>query len=241
MPLFNNRKTKKVQIILRSKSRNKSISKSRSNSFTRKRNLIATRFVSKLNTYKSKILERNTKSRALTQKLRTKLVSALDTIQKSDDCSLCLSKIDLKEPITTLECGHKFHSRCLYNYINKTRDLRCPLCRASIELTSLDSNKLSEVLGLKLKSDAAEANVHTTRDMLDEATAYVTRMNEDIVYNPNLMAVMRRRLERATQARDEAHDMYNDALTRYRLAYMNYYTFMYVNNIDNIDNTRQIV
>ena len=239
MPLFNNR-TKKVAILetSRSKSRNKSKSRSKSNSFTRKRNLIATRFVSRLNTYKSKILERNTKSRALTQKLRTTLVSALDTIQKSDDCSLCLSKIDLKEPITTLECRHKFHSRCLYNYINKTHDLRCPLCRASIQLTSLDLYKLSEELALKLKSDAAEANVHTTRAMLDEATAYITQINEDIAYNPDLMAVTRRRLERATQARDEAHDMYNAALTRYRLAYMNYDTFMYVNNIDN---TRQIV
>lgn len=237
MPLFNNR-TKKVAILVSNKSRNKSRSRSKSNSFTRKRNLIATRFVSRLNTYKSKILERNTKSRALTQKLRTTLVSALDTIQKSDDCSLCLSKIDLKEPITTLECGHKFHSRCLYNYINKTHDLRCPLCRASIQLTSLDSNKLSEELALKLKSDAAEANVHETRAMLDQATAYVTRMNEDIVYNPELMAVMSRRLERATQARDEAHEMYNDALRLYTIAYMNYYTFMYVNNIDN---TRQIV
>jgi hypothetical protein len=239
MPLFNNR-TKKVAILVSNKSRNKSRSRSRSksNSFTRKRNLIATRFVSRLNTYKSKILERNTKSRALTQKLRTTLVSALDTIQKSDDCSLCLSKIDLKEPITTLECGHKFHSRCLYNYINKTRDLRCPLCRASIQLTSLDSNKLSEELALKFKSDAAEANVHETRAMLDQATAYVTRMNEDIVYNPDLMAVMRRRLERATQARDEAHEMYNDALRLYTIAFENYYTYMYVNNIDN---TRQIV
>jgi len=229
MPLFNKRRPKKVAILVSTKSKNRS----KSNSFTRKRNLIATRFVSKLNTYKSKILERNTKSRALTQKLRTKLVSALDTIQKSDDCSLCLSKIDLKEPITTLECSHKFHSKCLYDYINKTRDLRCPLCRASIELTSLDSNKLSEVLGLKLKSDAAEANVHTTRAMWVEATAYITRINEDIAYNPELIAVMSRRLERATQARDEAHDMYNDALRLYAIAFEKYYTYMYVNDIDN--------
>ena len=240
MPLFNNRKTKKVQIILRSKSRNKSRSKSRSksNSFTRKRNLIATRFVSRLNTYKSKLLERNIKSRALTQKLRTTLVSALDTIQKSDDCSLCLSKIDLKEPITTLECGHKFHSRCLYNYINKTHDLRCPLCRASIQLTRLDSNKLSEELALKLKSDAAEANANETRAMWVEAYAYVSRLNTEIANSSGDTELLRQRLERATQLTNEAHEMYNDALTRYRLAYMNYYTFMYVNNIDN---TRQIM
>ena len=68
-PLFNNRKTRNVQIILRNKSRSKS--RSKSNSFTRKRKLIATRFVSKLNTYKSKVLERSKKSRALTQKLQT--------------------------------------------------------------------------------------------------------------------------------------------------------------------------
>jgi hypothetical protein len=254
MPLFNNR-TKKVQLILRSKSRSRSKSKSRSNSFTRKRNLIATRFVSKLNSYKSKVLERSNKSRALTQKLKTKLNSAITIIKKSDECPICLSKIDLQEPITTLQCGHTLHSRCLYKYVNATRetDLRCSSCRRHIPLTSLDPSKLKPELVikfltlLKLISDAYEENVNTTKAIWDESSAYVNKIIEDIEGNPALEVIMRRRLKAATDARNDAHDMYNDALSLYITAYEKYLTYKSIYNIDNIDNietidnTRQIV
>jgi len=255
MPLFNNR-TKKVQIILRSKSRSKSRSesrsKSRSNSFTRKRNLIATRFVSKLNSYKSKVLERSNKSRALTQKLKTKLNSAITIIKKSDECPICLSKIDLKEPITTLICGHTLHSRCLYKYVNNTQDvdLRCSSCRRHIPLTSLDPSKLKPELLikfltlLKLLVDDYKENVHRTKAMWDDSSAYVIKLNEDIANNPALEVVLRRILTKANEARNEAHVMYNDALSLYITAYEKYLTYKSIYNIDNIetiDNTRQIV
>jgi len=250
MPLFNNRKTKKVQIIVRSKSKSKS--RSRSNSFTRKRNLIATRFISKLNTYKSKVLERNAKSRALTQKLKTKLNSAITIIKKSDECPICLLKIDLKEPITTLICGHTLHSRCLYKYVNNTRetDLRCPSCRKHIQLTSLDPSKLKPELVikfltlLKLLCDDYEENMNRTKAMWDDSSAYVIKLNEDIANNPALEVVLKRILTKATHARNEAHDMYNDALSLYIKAYEKYLTYKSIyniDNIDNIDNTRQIV
>lgn len=249
MPLFNNR-TKKVQLILRSRS--KSRSKSRSNSFTRKRNLIATRFVSKLNSYKSKVLERSNKSRALTQKLKTKLNSAITIIKKFDECPICLSKIDLKEPITTLICGHTLHSRCLYKYVNNTRetDLRCPSCRKHIQLTSLDPSKLKPELLikfltlLKLLVNDYEENVHRTKAMWYDSSAYVIKLNKDIEDNPALEVVTRRILTKATRARNEAHDMYNDALSLYITAYEKYLTYKSIYNIDTIDtidNTRQIV
>jgi hypothetical protein len=248
MPLFNNR-TKKVQIILRNESRSKSRSKSRSNSFTRKRNLIATRFVSKLNTYKSKVLERSNKSRALTQKLKTKLNSAITIIKKSDECPICLSKIDLKEAITTLQCGHTLHSRCLYKYVNTTQDvdLRCPSCREPIKLTSLDPSKLKPELVikfltlLKLLSDDYEENVHRTKAMWNDSSDYVLKLNEDIANNPALEVVLRRILTKANEARNEAHDMYNDALSLYITAYEKYLTTKSIYNIETIDNIRQIV
>jgi|688.fasta_scaffold214322_2 hypothetical protein len=254
MPLFKNR-TKKVQIILRNESRSKSKSKSRSNSFTRKRNLIATRFVSKLNSYKSKVLERSNKSRALTQKLKTKLNSAITIIKKSDKCPICLSKIDLKESITTLQCGHTLHSRCLYKYVNNTQDvgLRCPSCREPIKLTSLDPSKLKPELLikfltlLKVISDDYEENMNRTKAMWDDSCAYVIKLNEDIANNPALEVVLRRILTKANEARNEAHDMYNDALSLYITAYEKYLTYKSIYNIDNIetidniDNTRQIV
>lgn len=230
--------------ILNNRLTNKSKSKNKSNSFTRKRNLIATRFVSKLNSYKSKVLERNTKSRALTQKLKTKLNSAITIIKKSDTCPICLSKIDLKEPITRLKCGHILHSRCLYKYVNNTRetDLRCPSCRKHIQLTSLDPFKLKPELVvkfltlLKLISDDCEENVNKTKAAWDESSAYVNKITEDIKDNPALEVVMRRRLKEATRLRNDAHDMYNDALRLYITAYEKYLSYM-----SNIDNIRQIV
>jgi hypothetical protein len=244
MPLFNNR-TKKVQIILPSKSK----SRSRSNSFTRKRNLIATRFVSKLNSYKSKVLERSNKSRALTQKLKTKFNSAITIIKKSDECPICFSKIDLQEPITTLKCGHILHSRCLYKYVNNTleTDLRCPSCRNYIQLTSLDPSKLKPELVLKfltllkLLSDDYEENMNRTKAMWNDSSAYVIKLNEDIATNPALEVVLKRILTKANEARDEAHDMYNDALSLYITAYEKYLHYKSIYNIDNIDNTRQLV
>jgi hypothetical protein len=243
MPLFNNRKTKKVQIIVKSKS--KSRSKSKSNSFTRKRNLIATRFINKLNSYKSKVLERSNKSRAITQKLKTKLNSAITIIKKSDECPICFSKIDLKEPLTTLKCGHILHSRCLYT--SHETDLRCPSCIKHIQLTSLDPSKLKPELVikfltlLKLLLDDYKVNVHTTKAMWDESSDYVNKLNEDIANNPALEVIIRRILTKATRARNEAHDMYNDALSLYITTYEKYLHYKSIYNIDNIDNTRQTV
>lgn len=242
MPLFKNR-TKKVQIILRSKSRSKSKSKSRSNSFTRKRKLIATRFVSKLNSYKSKVLERSNKSRALTQKLQTKLNSAITIIKNSDICPICLSKIDLKEPITTLKCGHILHSRCLYNYVNNTLDddLRCPSCREPIKLTSLDPSKLKEELVLKFNYDASEENVEITRNMWLEASAYVTKLNQDIANNsdnPKLVEHKRRYLEKAIQASEEALTMHTKALDFNIIEKDKYIAYKYITELNN---DRQII
>jgi len=243
MPLFNNR-TRKVELILPSRKETISRSKSRSNSFTRKRKLIATRFVSKLNTYKSKVLERSNKSRALTQKLKTKLNSAITIIKKSHICPICLSKMDLKESITTLQCGHTLHSRCLYNYVNNTRDvdLRCSQCRAPIQLTSLDPSKLKEELALKFKSEATHANATETRTMWEESYSHVNELYHDIENssdNPERVALLRSQAERAYTQADEAHDMYNEALRLHIIAFKNYITYTYRNNVS--ESTRQIL
>ena len=231
----------------KNKNKSKSKSKSKSNSFTRKRNLIARRFVNKLNTYKSKVLERNAKSRALTQKLKTKLNSAITIIKESHICPICLSKIDLKESITTLQCGHTLHSRCLYKYVNNTRetDLRCLQCRAPIQLTSLDPSKLKEELALKFKSDATQENADETRTMWEESYSHVNELYHDIentLDNPERVALLRSQAERAYTIAEEAHDMYNEALRLHIIANENYITYIYSKNRNNVsERTRQIL
>jgi hypothetical protein len=86
--------------------------------------------------------------------------------------------------------------------------------------------------------------------MWDDSSAYVNKLNEDIEDNPALEVVSKRILTKANEARNEAHDMYNDALSLYITAYEKYLTYKSIYNIDNIDNidtidnidnTRQIV
>ncbi|CAF3706122.1 unnamed protein product [Rotaria sp. Silwood1] len=49
-----------------------------------------------------------------------------------DDCIICLSALAQGTPLLTLSCGHKYHFQCLASNI-KAQNKECPLCRAKIE------------------------------------------------------------------------------------------------------------
>jgi hypothetical protein len=82
--------------------------------------------------------------------------------------------------------------------------------------------------------------MNRTKAMWDDSSAYVLKLNEDIANNPALEVVLRRILTKANESRDEAHDMYNDALSLYIKAYEKYLTYKSIYNIDNIDNIDNI-
>ena len=46
------------------------------------------------------------------------------------ECVICLEKFVIRESISTLSCGHFFHSTCLNEWFKKKED--CPLCRLEI-------------------------------------------------------------------------------------------------------------
>jgi len=49
------------------------------------------------------------------------------------ECSVCLETYDGSDKVTTLMCGHKFCSKCIFQHIHRHRDdARCPLCRRDI-------------------------------------------------------------------------------------------------------------
>ena len=56
-------------------------------------------------------------------------------MSKATGCSICLEDIKAGQGKVLTDCGHEYHSRCLFNNIslntgpNRTR---CPLCRAQI-------------------------------------------------------------------------------------------------------------
>ena len=52
----------------------------------------------------------------------------------SNECVICLSEVETGpggEPVTTIVCGHVFHSACISEWLAK--DGRCPTCRRQIQ------------------------------------------------------------------------------------------------------------
>ncbi len=49
---------------------------------------------------------------------------------KQDICSICLENIQKNDKSQYTECGHRFHTHCLYDWLmlNNT----CPICRHEI-------------------------------------------------------------------------------------------------------------
>lgn len=45
----------------------------------------------------------------------------------ADTCSICLDKVGVGDDTSRLECGHSYHSSCIYKWLE--RDSRCPMCR----------------------------------------------------------------------------------------------------------------
>lgn len=79
---------------------------------------------------------------------RRKLVDETSGLEKSelrrlvsayDDCAICLETMQDGALIKTLDCGHFFHMKCVYEMAvqnaadaTRTQPVKCPLCRADI-------------------------------------------------------------------------------------------------------------
>ena len=48
----------------------------------------------------------------------------------SEDCVICLETFQLNQKITTLDCNHYYHYKCIKEWTKKERS--CPLCRIDI-------------------------------------------------------------------------------------------------------------
>lgn len=57
---------------------------------------------------------------------------SLNTIKndKEDTCSICLDEIKINKKIYNLSCNHKFHKKCLKNWLKEK--FSCPTCRIEI-------------------------------------------------------------------------------------------------------------
>lgn len=52
-------------------------------------------------------------------------------LKESEECSICLNKMTKEEDIRTLDCGHKFHKKCINEALKYKR--QCPYCRTPID------------------------------------------------------------------------------------------------------------
>ena len=141
----------------------------------------------------------------------------LDKIKKKDNlkeifnqtCIICLDdfkpqeikdseKKELleKEDISLLECGHKYHKKCISDWIKK--DQKCPLCKAKIDNKEKENNEnktrvdkyiifnnvLTEILRIQENKNLLnEVELNRIRRLYHPDYAYSSNKNEDIKNN----------------------------------------------------------
>lgn len=54
-------------------------------------------------------------------------------LAKKVECAVCLETYDGDDKVTTLMCGHKFCSNCIFQHVHHLgEDAACPLCRRNV-------------------------------------------------------------------------------------------------------------
>jgi len=144
------------------KKKSKSKSKSKSNSFTRKRNLIASQFVTNIRkTIKRRQLLDSIYKKNSAKKIQKSFKTTLAKSKDAEVCSICLSKMLFPRLISTLPCGHKFHAKCIKPVIDNDYNAVCPLCRAPIPVLNQNTNRNN--VGLRHTIYRTSRNRHTSR------------------------------------------------------------------------------
>ena len=102
------------------------------------------------------------------QQRKRKLVTNF-TPQKEEKslktCSICFD--ECKGKTCTLECGHTFHTKCIFTWFNKNNT--CPMCRAEVKEMK---NKVEQQVGKRFDVPP-ESILNTLFDMFEQ-------MNQDL-------------------------------------------------------------
>lgn len=57
--------------------------------------------------------------------------------QHAGDCAICLEEMRFRQHGHKLVCGHHFHRKCITQWLDRDRELRCPTCRTpSVKATA---------------------------------------------------------------------------------------------------------
>jgi hypothetical protein len=66
-----------------------------------------------------------------TRKKTRAIKIAKRNLEITNECAICLSEVQLNDPITSLPCGHRFHTECVQRSL-RAGNANCPLCRSII-------------------------------------------------------------------------------------------------------------
>jgi hypothetical protein len=128
---------------------------------------------------------------------------------KDNECPICLDQMTDDEANTTLNCGHKFHNRCLENMVRHGHN-RCPLCRTATSDHLIQRQQIIE-------------QVHALTELEERIASLRERLN-----NPN----RNMRLNNAMQIQQIAARYEEEAQRRYNEAYLQFTNYIRLHGID---------
>ena len=47
---------------------------------------------------------------------------------ENNECIICLEPMVINDKVKILECGHMYHYDCINKWIEKKKEINCPLC-----------------------------------------------------------------------------------------------------------------
>lgn len=97
----------------------------------------------------------------------------------SDDCPICMDKMDKICTLSITNCNHVFHNSCLNHWRMKKNC--CPLCRTSINMErELPKNKTaSNIFNYQLYKNSIENLKGFINEVLDEENALIYNFGVD--------------------------------------------------------------
>ena len=68
------------------------------------------------------------KSDKKTDKKSDKEYIVIDKNFENNECIICLESMIINDKVRILECGHMYHYDCINKWIEKKKEINCPLC-----------------------------------------------------------------------------------------------------------------
>jgi hypothetical protein len=136
---FRNKKTKKKQVSALQRIENK-VRSIKIKNYEKERSRRHEEEVAK---FRNISTQRN-KRKEVAQKFRTRIKNIINNKKKENVCAICLDKMMPNDNVTSLECGHRFHSHCIRRSLTATRGA-CPLCRTVVTNIPYSSTSAQQI------------------------------------------------------------------------------------------------